>query len=521
MLSAIETYRVVTGGGIRGSQGKLDGTRFYYNDYYWTIVPQDTPEPFLQITLADCVNGGYISPNPYFVCDSDHPYIFNDEKVTQVRYKLYAEPNPDPSSPDLYSWYGVIGEYLYEDGTVAGTTRTSCEFNNQVGNTVNVCYGGWIDSGGGYNVGLVCCSEVINSGDNILDCNVENITSMPDSVTSIAGVWGDGQTPIVDDGVIPTGGSGGGGGTYSRLDENIPIPSLPSISVCNTGFTRLYKVTDQNMRDFAGFLWSDSFYDNIIKNFQSPMENIINLAIVPNVSIASTFEQIYVGNLMTNIGGDKLLTSYARVNCGTINVTEYYKNFADYRTQLQIYLPYIGIRDVPIDDCMDGIIHVEYNVDVFTGNLVAFIQTQVHGALHVVASYDGNCASQIPLSGVNYVGVYSGILQAGISMIQSNPVGMANGLLSAKPSFMRGGSIKGVTGLMSIQYPYLIFTTPQLFTPKTFRQDCGYISNISGTLGNFSGYLEVDTSKLDLNGLNVTEEERDILYDMLDKGIYI
>lgn len=529
-LSSLETYNVVTGGGIRGSVGKLSGTRFYYNNYYWTIVPQDTPEPFMQVTQAQVIAGGYISPNPYFVCDPEHPYYFNDKKVTSVRYRLHAEPNPDPSSPDLYSAYQVVGEYLYEDGTIAGTTVTGMDFTHNTGDYVNICYGGWINSSGEYNVGLVTCWPTVNMDDNIIECGVEGIVNMPDSSTGLAAVWGDGQTPMEDDGVTPTGGSGGGGGTYSRPDETVEIPGLPSISVCNTGFTRVYEVTDQNMRDFAAFLWSDGFYDNIIKNFNSPMENIISLSIIPNVGISGTTEQIYIGNMQTNIAGEKLSTTYYRIDCGSIKVNEYYKNFVDYQTGLQIYLPYIGIRDVPIDDCMNGTIHVEYHVDVFSGSLVAFIQTQVgDGASHVVATYEGNCASQIPLSGVNYVSMYQGLLGVAGSMATSNPIGMAEGLMSTKPSYLRSGSIKSTTGLLSIQYPYLIFTTPQIFTAKTFRQDNGYVSNLSGKVYEFidpnhpyaQHYLQVDTDKLDLNGMVITEEERDLLYDIMNRGIYI
>lgn len=532
-LSPLETYQVVTGGGLRGSVGNLSGTRFYYNDYYWTMTPQDTPEPLAELTTADFIAGRYVLGSrsaPYFVCDPDHPYMFNDKPVVGLCYRLEAVPNPDPTSPDLYSAYNVVGEYLDAAGNVVGTTITGADFSNNVGNTVWLCYGGWVNANGEFGTGAVVTWKQYNMDDLIYEASVEGIANMPDNPIGLMAVWGDGQTPQEDDGVTPTGGSGGGGGTYSRTDETVEIPGLPSISVCSTGFTRVYEVTDQNMRDFAAFLWSDGFYDNIIKNFNSPMENIISLSIIPNVGISGVTEQIYIGNMQTNIAGEKLSTTYYKINCGSIKVNEYYKNFVDYQTGLQIYLPYIGIRDVPIDDCMNGTIHVEYHVDVFSGSLVAFIQTQVgDGANHVVATYEGNCASQIPLSGVNFVSMYQGLLGVAGSMATSNPIGMAEGLMSAKPSYLRSGSIKSTTGLLSIQYPYLIFTTPQIFTAKTFRQDNGYVSNLSGKVYEFidpnhpyaQHYLQVDTDKLDLNGMVITEEERDLLYDIMNRGIYI
>jgi hypothetical protein len=93
--------------------------------------------------------------------------------------------------------------------------------------------------------------------------------------------------------------------------------------------------------------------------------------------------------------------------------------------------------------------------------------------------------------------------------------------MNAKPEYQRSGNIGSFAGLMGIRYPYLIFTTPQLFTPKTFKDNCGYISNIQGTLSSFHGFLQIDTAKLDLNELPIMDEERDLLYAMMDEGIYV
>ena len=337
--------------------------------------------------------------------------------------------------------------------------------------------------------------------------------------------WADGQEPIEDDGVTPTGGSGGGGGLFNRPDEVVGIPGLPTINLASLGLCTIYHVTEAQCADFSAYLWSPGgFFDDIIKNQASPMENIISLSMVPAFNFNEAAANILIGNTDSGVGGYKLNTTYYEIDCGLINVTEYYKNFADYRTELQVYLPFIGIRDINVNDCMNGYIKVVYHCDVFSGQCVAFIQTQVgKGSWHVIASYNGSIACQVPLSGANYMGVFNGVLGAVGAAVGGNIIGAAGSLMNAAPSYMRSGNIGSTAGLMGIRYPYLIFSTPQLFTPATFDHNVGYIANVQGTLSSFSGFLQVDTSKLDLSNSNLSlmDEEIDMLYQMLDQGIYV
>lgn len=342
------------------------------------------------------------------------------------------------------------------------------------------------------------------------------------SLTYWGTYWASDQEIIPDDGVTPTGGSGGGGGDYARYDETVAIPSLPTTSITDLGVSNLYHVTNQQLKDFSAYLWSDNFFNTILKNFDSPMENIISLSMIPEVNFNEASAEIVIGNASSGCQGKKLFTNFYELDMGMINVNEYYKNFADYDTKIEVYLPYIGIRDIPVDACMSGYVKVVYHVDVFSGSCVAFIQTQVgKGAWHVISTFNGNIASGIPLSGANFMGMYQGMIGAIGSAVSGNVVGMASSLTNAKPSYQRTGNIGAMVGALSIRYPYLIFTTPQVFTAKTFKENRGYISNLSGYIKNFSGFLQCDPDKLDLSELVMLEEERKLLYEELTTGIYI
>lgn len=530
-----EFVELLLSSGINGKTGHLDAQECVYDYDTGSLVPFMTDQwqgVYLPGGISSGMNWIYgDNTTPYFLCDpgKEGSYGGIDDmagfsvgvNLTEVEHEVggvfYTTDALQIKFVAFDSTGNVIG--MYDGG--------GFDTYDEPGMLLNEIYltpiAGYDDNSDSYFYQFTFGLKK-RDGDNTKNYSRGGSSLIAgNSLTYWGTSWADGQEPIEDDGVYPTGGSGGGGGYFNRYDESIGIPGLPSINLASLGLCSIYHVTEQQCADFSAYLWSPGgFFDDIIKNQASPMENIISLSMVPYFNFNEGGAHILIGNTDSGVGGYKLNTTYYEIDCGSINVTEYYKTFADYRTELQVYLPFIGIRDININDCMNGYIKVVYHCDVFSGQCVAFIQTQVgKGAWHVIASYNGSIACQVPLSGANYMGVFNGVLGAVGSAMSGNVVGIASSLMNATPSYQRSGNIGSTAGLMGIRYPYLIFTTPQYFTPKTFYQDYGYLSNVSGKVSSFSGYLQVDTSKLDLNGLSITEEERTLLYDMLDSGIYI
>lgn len=527
-LSNREVYELIIGGGLRGSVGKIEGSRFYWNDEYGQYDLQDIPAPMFSVSESDFTSTGanrrYIlgtPQNPYFKAPSgvELPIVDNKE-VSGLCYSIRCVPAPE-GSPDLYSAYLIECLYIGTDNTVVGVNNVECKtlFEYSHADIVNACYGGLLREGD-YSCGLVgVCTGGEGSTREYYTSN-ESIGSGENAVYYNS-YWGAGQKPIEDDGVTPTGGSGGGGGSYSRPDEEVGVPDLPSYSVCDIGTTALYEMSPMGLHDFSNFLWSANFFDNIIKNRESPIENIIQISMVPRLEFEGVAGNVVIGNLTSPASGLKLSTSFYQINCGTINVTEYYKNFADYDTNISIYLPFCGIFDLDVNDCMDGVIGVKYNIDVFTGECIAFVSCNTNGVWHVLQTHNGNVASQFPIADRNMIPYYSSLIGAVTSALTGNVAGGVQGVMNAKPTYSRAGSIGGAAGMLNIKYPFLIFSTPQIFTAETFKQNRGYMSNLSGKLSSFSGFVSCDPDKLDLTGLNLLDEEMEMLYTILSEGIYI
>lgn len=528
ILSAQEAVELVLGGGCRGQIGSLIAQECYYDYDAGSIRPFMTDQwggvavDVFSLSPSPQFIYGSLS-EPYYKCESGKEFEYDGHNIAGVSVALQGVQDQGQE----YGMGARMIVYAFDENNNLVTSNgvtLGLDFlvDPYIAHPDQNLYIDWIagydDNNGQWfitpTIGYVTENNKLGS--------ISPALFAGNSFVHAVETWGAGQQPIEDDGVTPTGGSGGGGGTYSRPDEEIAVPSLPSIDIAGLGIASIYHVSSANVSDLSAFLWSINFTDQILKNFASPLENISSLAIIPSISLNEASAEIIIGNLPSGVASKKLLTTFYEIDCGSINVNEYYKNFADYMTQIQIFLPFIGIREIPVDDCMSGYINVKYHVDVFSGVCVAYVSTKVgKGAWHVVQSHNGNISCQIPLSGANYAQVFTTAVSGITSAVARDPVGVFNATMNMKPEYQRAGNIGSFAGLMSVRYPYLIFTTPQIFTPEGFKDNIGYMSNLSGKISTFSGYLQVDTGKLDLTNLVITDDEREMLYQMLDDGIYI
>lgn len=322
--------------------------------------------------------------------------------------------------------------------------------------------------------------------------------------------------------------SGGGGGSYQSRNDAMTWPDLPSLSAVSSGLVSLYAPTAAQMLQISSWLWSDNFYDNIIKNFSSPFDNIVGLYISPVIpaSAAATF---IVGNVDSDIPVNKVSNPYVVRDCGSISVRKFYNSFADYDNyrSFKLFLPYYGIVDLSTDDFIGGSLAVRYNVDCFSGTATINVMTQrANSVPHILHQYTTNLFSAIPYSGVNMMNYFNQIGSASASLItqgmSGNPIGMTagiSGLISAHPTY--GGS-KGISmagGLMGIQYPYLIECRSIRDMPPSYNKYNGIPSNKYKQVSTLSGYTEFDSIRV--SAANATDSELSEIEKILKEGVIL
>jgi len=371
---------------------------------------------------------------------------------------------------------------------------------------------------------------------------------------------GDGSNPVTPDepepkppaGESDTSKPGGGGGNYDDTSDPIDFPELPVGGAIESGAVIAHRVTKQTLIAIFSKLWNVGLIDSWLKSIQDPMDAIVSLHALPvTPEVTNDPNNIYIGNLDMEVSSPIVTSQYVEVDCGSLSLKEFWGSALDYSpyTRIEIFLPFIGVRTLRTEDVMKSTLEVKYYIDVLTGDCIAFIKC----GISVLYTYNGNCKMPIPLSarssdalqkivmatglavaaGSVAVGggaaaaaatkapqmVAAGITQeAAYRQAGSLMISGASTVASTKINTSRSGDISGSLGLMGEFIPYVIIHRPVQSLAKDYNKFKGYTSNLTKTLGELSGYTEVE--HINLQGIpNATSAEMDEIKALLMSGV--
>lgn len=334
----------------------------------------------------------------------------------------------------------------------------------------------------------------------------------------------------------PGGNSEGGGGTgtFDGTGDEIETPSLPTLTAVSSGMVSLFVPTLGQLNSLSSFLWSNTFFDAVLKLFASPMDAIIGLSIVPVSVPTSGAVTMSVAGISTGISINKASTQFVTVNCGSLQIKEYWGSALDYEpnTRISIYLPYIGVRTLNTDEVMGKTISLVYNIDVLTGSLTAILSC---GGT-VLYQFSGNCACSIPLSGRDFnqlltasitavsaigLGVATGGASAPVSgaLATSGLIATATNVATSKPRIEHSGCMGSTAGQLGVQTPYLIIERPKQCLPQNANKYAGYPSYIYKAINTLTGYTEI--ADIHLEDIPATSDELEELERILKGGFII
>lgn len=311
-------------------------------------------------------------------------------------------------------------------------------------------------------------------------------------------------------------------------ENSSPTPVVPVGSA--SALWKIYHPTQAQIDSFGGWLWSSNFIDQILKIFNNPMEAVIGLHKVYATPIDAGTSTIKVGYLDSQVPSAYIEQQYIDVSCGSVNLYEQFGNVFDYSpfTDVQLYLPFVGIVPLNVGDIMRSTISVNYGVDVITGACLAQVEVSRDGNSSVLYQYSGNCAVQYPISSGSYMGIVSSIISVagGVAATVASggaaaplALGAAGGLLSAHTSVQHSGGFSGNAGAMGGKIPYLIITRPQTKVAINAETMQGYPTNNYVTVGECSGYIKADS--VHVINVNATDEELTEINNLLLNGIII
>ena len=312
----------------------------------------------------------------------------------------------------------------------------------------------------------------------------------------------------------------------------------PSISPYDT-YTTTYLCRKSDINKLSNYIWSDNFVNNVIRLFENPAELITNNVFFPfslteNQTLPDP-EQIKIGNLNapTDATGIPVGQIYNRRRITPYyEYTSYYGNFLDYNpySKYFLYLPYIGFVDIDGNDIIKHQIHIEYVVELETGDCTAYFYSDTR----LVSQFNGRLGTPIGLSNSNQIlkniGYATAVIKTGVGVAtavasqgQYGTGDIVGGIKDFVSTFSEqtinvGDKVGGLNGLYGPQDVYLVIFHAVPAEAENLKEIFGKSASYGGTVSEFSGFLQCSAVDGYTKG---TDEENNEIFELLRGGIYV
>ena len=351
----------------------------------------------------------------------------------------------------------------------------------------------------------------------------------------------------------------------------IPVPPLPGIIDPTTGqstfpsiipdsgpgFIHVYNPTPAEFVAFGSWLWvtyADATIDKILNN---PFDGVIGaheLYATPNRGGRDNIRSAFLTCPTT---ADLVPNRYSEIDCGTVIVPEFYGNYLDYSpySQAYIYLPFIGINEVSIDDIVGHAVNIRYRVDSYSGSCIAMIFVAKNGYQNLCYQFAGSCSVEVPMAGGSQAAIKAGMMQAEayaraamtsaaghlLGGIGSALMGSLGGALSSiggiandyaqakagveaarvanKSSVQHSGQFGASHGAMGQKVPFIIIRNPIQVKVVNYNDDYGFPAHKRVIVGGCTGYLRV--REVNVISAHATDDEKAAIEALLKNGVYV
>lgn len=350
----------------------------------------------------------------------------------------------------------------------------------------------------------------------------------------------------------------------------IPFPPLPSIEgqypsiipASGSGLIHVYNPTPGEMVSFGNWLWVTYADATIDKIWNNPFDGIIGAFELYSTPQTDGTDNIRSGFLTCPTTAKLVRQRYTEINCGTVIVPEFYGNYLDYSpySQAYIYLPFIGINEVSIDDIVGHAVNIRYRIDAYNGSCIAMIYVAKNGYRNLCYQFAGNCAVEVPLAGGSQAAIKAGVLQAeayaraslanaAISAASQIGAGIASGSVAGivmgalgglgtaaagaygasqskqaarvanKSTVQHSGQFGASHGAMGLKIPHIIIRNPIQVKVVNYNEDYGFPAHKRVIVGGCRGYLRV--REVNVISAHATDDEKALIEALLKNGVYV
>lgn len=266
-------------------------------------------------------------------------------------------------------------------------------------------------------------------------------------------------------------------GKVFNLMSGVPNAEFPMCYVYNPTYAQLEKVAKARYNTPSSGTQPGTPID-LSKYIIKVYKTYVDFEVDKNPS------DVILGSIDSNVLSDVIL-KHPVIDCGTVTLTEEQENVLDYSpfAKLEIYLPFIGTKELDIDVIRGKEIQLIYKVNVMSGKCLAVLQ---YNDIPLY-QFDGTIGEDIPFA-TNTDSVDFGSIRAG----SDNPLSMGT------------------------NYAYYILTTNKGYAPD--KDIDGLAQYESGVIGDYTGYVRINNVELETSA---TDDEKKKIENLLKVGVII
>ena len=430
------------------------------------------------------------------------------------------------------------------------TPQTTPPFYTDVGNISTIYIGAYKSGTSGYVGWTINESNFPDVNGTLFNGLYENM----DFLTP-AEEWD--ETPSDDPEGNPhnTNPSGGEYSDRDRFDatDNIPFSDIVVPEMMFYGgliealLFKEYPPTYNHLAKLNEALFQASFWQNLKNRFEGlsdPLSMILNTIELPYTPAGWGLVDMKLGGIeLEDSNGNPIqvghITSrYHKYEVGDVVLKEVWGTEKDYsQCSIQIYLPYVGMRDIDTDLAVNNKLSLVLIVDEWTGDLIYLLHcSNANSAYKYMTSefiayrWNGNCASHVPIGRVDnstaVLSLLSGIQKTAIGFATGGVVGgMAIGSMEAlsadfSPTVQSSGNLAGSAGRLDLKKAYLVIKRSVPQYPNNWRSEIGATRYQEFEVSDLTGYTEFAEIHCD-DVTGATDDEKVEIESLLKGGIFI
>ena len=311
-------------------------------------------------------------------------------------------------------------------------------------------------------------------------------------------------------------------------------------------FNTLYALSDTEINSLSDELWSadenklNQILNGLLLMGENPLNCIVSLQLFPFdiTSQAGTTTQgsITLGSTQMNTTGTKVKNLNSVIDIGSVKLRRHFNNFFDYEpySTAFIYVPYCGTIQLSLNDVIGKTVSVKLLIDYISG-----VCTAVVFADGIPVIYKNGCISQqIAITGTDTATMSSNAISSSLGLLTNTTNLIAGGkdvssvinnsanLLSSSFDYSAKRTIYQTQGantsqinMCEPQKAYIVLNLPNFDIADEYGFFHGYRCDFYDTVKNLNGYIETD--RPNLTGIEATEEEKQMLSEIMTGGFYV